>query len=78
MRSFVMCTVGRTVLSDKIKKSGKRGACSVHVKLRKAHVHRLCENLRGRRMCRWENNIKLKKGGCEGVGWIKLTKDNVM
>jgi len=29
-------------------------------------------------MCRWENNIKIKKRGCEGVGWIKPTQDKDM
>ena len=50
----------------------------MHVELRNAHVHRLCKNLRGRHTCRWENNIKMKKRGCEVVGWIKPTKDKVM
>lgn len=65
-------------MSDEIKKGGKKGACSVHVELRNAHVHRPCENPRGRCMCRWENNIKIKKTGCEDLGWIKPTKNKVM
>jgi hypothetical protein len=33
----------------------------------------------GRRMRRWENNIKMdfRQMGCEGMNWIQLTQDRI-
>jgi hypothetical protein len=37
-----------------------------------------CENILGRPICRWEDDIKmnLKKTGWEAMDWIHVTRDN--